>query len=140
MSVPRGYRSLKGLCPTGEGECDFLVSITYLDHLHKYGPEWKFWNLRILPEVLGHPIVIFQGLKREDYDGGLCYSRRVARRFQGPSIELPPHPDTVAVVFVNPDHRGNIVLDWDWRTEDLDRPGWPENWQSDFGETIWPTN
>jgi hypothetical protein len=56
---------------------------------------------------------------------------------QRPGIELPPPPGMVGVVFVNPNHRGNIVLDWEWRPEDPDTPGWPEGWQDDFEGVKW---
>ncbi len=137
MSVPRGYRGLKGLCPSGHGECQFIVPQSYLDHVYKYGPQWKFWNLHILSEILSDPEVIFEGLKRDDFEGGYCYSGHASKRMQGPGIELPPPPEMVAVVLVHPSLRGNIVLDWDWRPEHPDTPGWPEAWEDDFERHKW---
>jgi hypothetical protein len=137
MSVPRDYRELKGLCPAGRGECEFLVPQHYLDHLYKYGPEWKFYNLHILVEILGDPTVIFEGLNRDDFEGGYCYCGQASKRMQGTGIELPPPPEMVAVVFVNPSVRGNIVLDWDWRPEHPDNSGWPDAWQDHFERLKW---
>ncbi len=137
MNVPQGYRGLKGLSPSGQGECQFIVSQKYLEHLYKYGPQWKFYNLHILTEILRDPVVIFEGLKRDDFEGGYCYSGLVSKRMQSPSIELPAPPGMVAVVFVHPTHAGNIVLDWDWRPEHPDRPGWPDAWEDDFGGHKW---
>jgi hypothetical protein len=137
MGIPRGFRGLIGLCPSGEGECQFLVRQQYLDHLYKNGPEWKFYNLHILPEILGDPKAIFEGLRRDDFEGGYCYSGYPSKRMQGNSIVLPIPPETVAVVFVNPSVRGNVVLDWEWRPDDPDEPGRPEAWQDHFERLKW---
>jgi len=139
MSTPAGYFSLKGHAPDREGRCDFLVSKHHIERLQRAGPHWKFYNLHAMKEVLEVPAVVFTGLHREGVEHGYCYSGHASKKMQGPGIELPPPPDFVAVVIVCPDHRGNIVLDWEWRREDPDKPGWPQDWQSDFTRPVWTT-
>jgi hypothetical protein len=139
MSCPAGYKALSGRKPSGSGYCDFLVGIKHLDHLQRYGPSWKFYNLHILSEILSGPTVIFEGLNRDDCERGFCYSGLASKRMQSIDITLPPPPNMVAVVFVLPDHRGNIVLDWEWRPEHPESSGWPETWQEDFKRVIWQT-
>jgi hypothetical protein len=137
MSVPRGYYSVKGLCPDGRGTCEFCVSINYVEHLQRIGPTWRFWNLHIIPEILGNPVAIFKGLQRDDFEDGFCYSGKPSKRMLDSRVEAPLKPDTVAVVFVHQESRGTIVLDWEWRVQDLDQPGWPDQWREDFQEVSW---
>jgi hypothetical protein len=140
MSMGRGYLTLSGLDPSGSGECEFRVARDYVENLQRYGPEWKFRNLHVMREVLADPTAIFEGLNRVGYNSGFVYSGLYSKRFIGPGIEAPPHPDLVGIVIVNPDHRGNIILDWNWRREDPDRSGFPEGWQDDFGSLKWTKN
>jgi hypothetical protein len=137
MNVPKGYLGLSGLCPSGDGKCQFIVSQQHVEHLQRSGPQWKFNNLHVLPEILNDPSVIFEGLKRDDFEGGFCYGGHVSKRMQSTTIELPPPPEMVAVVFVRPRGRENIVLDWEWRPEHSDKPGWPESWDDDFERVKW---
>jgi hypothetical protein len=139
MGSPPGYLSLEGKDPSGDGTAEFIVARKKIDDLQRYGPEWKFDNLHILKEILGDPVVILEGLKREEVEHGLCYSGHASKRMRGPDITLPPPPDMVAVVIVSPDHRGIVVLDWEWRRECPDAPGWPEGWEDDFARVKWPT-
>jgi hypothetical protein len=132
MSLPRGFLGVTGCCPDGQGECQFLVSMKYVTDLQRIGPSWKFWNLHLLDEILKKPTVIFEGLNRQELDKGYCYSGIASKRMQSKTIALPPPPDLVAVVFVNPDPRGLIVLDWEWRRADPDKPGWPIGWSEHF--------
>jgi|SRR5579864_473186 len=137
MSMPRGYLALSGLDPCGSGGCEFCVAKQYVENLQRYGPQWKFWNLHVMKEVLADPIAIFEGLNRSGYGSGYVYSGLYSKQVISSTIETPPHAGFVGIVIVNPDHRGNIILDWEWRREDLDRPGFPEGWQNDFGDVIW---
>ena len=106
MPAPPGYFALTGLQPDGEGHCQFLVAKKYVDALQTAGPTWKFYNLHLLPEILNDPVVIFQGLNREDLNGGYCYSGLPSKKMKSSTITLPPPPGMVALVFVAPDHRG----------------------------------
>jgi hypothetical protein len=137
MSTRRGYFSLSGLDPSGHGQCEFHVPKEFVDSLQRYGPEWKFLNLHVMKEVLADPIVIFEGLNRIGYDSGYVYSGLFSKRVIKLNVEAPPHPEMVGIVIVNPEDRGNIILDWNWRREDLDRRGFPEGWHTDFGGQKW---
>ncbi len=137
MNRLKGYFSLDGLHPSGKGRCTFHVSKHFVEHLERAGPVWKFWNLHIVKEILDAPTAIFEGLNRIGYDSGVVYSGRVSKRIVSKGIEAPPPPDMVGVVIVNSEPRGHIVLDWNWRKEDLDRPGYPEHWQQDFEACRW---
>lgn len=137
MDCPRGYLPLPGLCPSGNGRCVFCFAKHTVDQLQRYGPEWKFLNLHVMAEVLNNPAAIFEGLNRIGYDSGYVYSARYSKRYIRGGIEVPAQPGFVGIVVVNPDHRGNVILDWNWRREDPDREGFPENWAQDFGGLRW---
>jgi len=65
------------------------------------------------------------------------HTKRILKSDHGGSIETPAPPGRVGVVLVKPDSGGLIILDWEWRQEDLDRPGFPEKWNIDFGGIRW---
>lgn len=139
MPVPRGYRSVEGRCPFAEGTCEFGVSQSLLVKYQRNGPDWKFYDALLIPEVLASPAAIFEGLRREDYEDALCYSARPSRRFKSSTIEVPFPPDRVMLVYVeNHKTRGLIVLDWDSRKRHATDQGHPQNWEHDFGRRIWP--
>ena len=136
--TPHGYRLVTGMAPDGGGTWDFLVSIDMLQHLERYGPGPKFYDAFLLKGILESPSAVFQGLKREGFEEAHCYSGLPPHRKRSSSIQVPPPPGKVFTIYVKTDHRGHIVLDWDWRPAHPDKPGYPLDCESDFGRQTWP--
>ncbi len=111
-----------------------------LEKLQMAGPTQKFFDARLIEQVLISPDVIFKGLKREGFEDGYCYSKVPSCRWVGgigeDPIKIPPPPDVVMLVFIKPD-KGRLVFDWELRPEQRESPGHPENWESNFEERIW---
>lgn len=109
----------------------------------KYGPQWKFFELRgddslsgkgsSVREVLLDPQVIFGGV-REYRPGGLCYCGVPNQRWTNGGVQCPPPPNMVFTVFVNP--RDEVYL---WRRERVDETEsfFPIGWKTRFGEVTW---
>ena len=134
----RGYLPVSGAAPDGEGTWEFLVSKEMLERLQRYGPKPKFYDASLIPEILTSPSAVFQGLNREGYEDAHCYSGIPAHRKISSSIEAPPPPGMTFLVYVHTDHRGHLVLDWEWRPVHPGQKGFPVNYESDFGRQTWP--
>jgi hypothetical protein len=137
MAVPRGYLSIDGISTDGASKETFIIAKQKIDDLQKWGPQTKFYELEQVKETLGSPDAIFSGLKREDFRDSHCFSKVPATRKLKSRIEVPFPPDLVFLVFVNRDHRGCVILDWEKRRVDPDHPGFPLGWQEDFENLRW---
>ncbi len=127
----------EGLHPDGSPGADFFVDRLVLESLEEDGPASKYEDARFIEEAVGQPDAIFEGLQRENMQDRLCYSVRLTRDPEDEDNPLPPRFGVVFLVFVRPGAWGYVVFDWDWRTEDGDTPGHPENWQEDFTRRTW---
>jgi hypothetical protein len=141
MCLPKGYISLKGIGPDGNSEVDFDLSQKSIDHFQRYGPTWKFNGLFVLPDILKNPYVIFQGLMRDNLENAYCYSGIPAKWYRKvypeEEVDFPSDEVLVAYVELHPNQRF-IIFDWDKRKQDTRKLGYPKNWESDFGDPIWP--
>jgi hypothetical protein len=137
LSLPRGYLSIDGVSPDGTGNATFIIAKKKIDDLQRSGPAFKFLELHIVKATLETPDAIFQDLKREDLRDSYCYSKVPAVRKLSSTIEAPFPPDLVFLVFVNRDHRGLVILDWEKRKADPDHYGHPLNWETDFERRAW---
>jgi hypothetical protein len=136
--TPPGYYSVSGISPDGKETWDFLVSIEMLRDLERKGPTAKFYDARLLKGVLESPAAVFQDLHREGFEEAYCYCGSPPHRFRSAEIQMPPPPRKVFLVYVTSDHRGHIVLDWEWRPAHLGKAGHPIKCESDFGRQTWP--
>lgn len=118
----------------------YLVPGDYLEHLEENGPEDKYHDIILLPDVLKDPDAIFGGLCRENFEDGRCFCSIPKTRFRiGPGGGVREIPkDKVFCVYVKqkPD-KTLVVLDWEWRRQCPKNPFYPLNWETDFKETIW---
>jgi hypothetical protein len=137
VDIPRGYLPIVGVSPDGVGEATFIIAKQKVDDLQRWGPGHKFLELQLVKETLESPDVIFEGLKREDLRDSYCFSKVPAVRKLTTTIEAPFPPDLVFLVFVNRDHRGLIILDWEKRKGDPDHYAHPLNWETDFERRAW---
>jgi hypothetical protein len=135
------YIPIPGIDPYSiDSNGQFLISRDQLQHLEQYGPVQKFWDAPLVCNALEHPTVILEGLKRTNYDRGLCYCCVPTARWTSETEIIPPPPGKVFCVYVNPVVAGYFVLDWDWRSVGLRTSGIPDRWQRDFERIVWPTS
>ena len=135
MPGRKGYLSIEGMDPSGSGKREFFVPQSKLEHLQRNGPKQHFYDALLLGEVLSDPVVVFQGLQREDFDAAYCYVKVPSKRFRSHDLQLPPFPGCTFLAFIRDDF---VILDWEWRKIDSSCPGFPVNWQTDFRKRLWP--
>lgn len=127
----------EGLDPLGNAGASFFMDRAVLDVIERDGPEWKFEDARFIPEVVGAPDAIFEGLRRPNQSDSLCYSARPTfDPDEEESLTLPRYGYAL-VAFVRRGTGGYVVFDWEWREEAADAPGHPVNWQADFVRRTW---
>jgi hypothetical protein len=124
----------------GEGEhaCAFYLSKPDLEKIKEDGPTWKFYDARLIPEVLKNPTVVFEDLKREGFHDAYCYVGKPGLRYVASQSRVPAPENLVFAVYVKKVW-GLVVFDWDWREESQADPGYPTAWEQDFGRRVWPT-
>lgn len=124
-----------GIGPSGAEGQEFTVPKSLIDHYQRYGPAHKFFDALILPDVLKAPSVIFKGLKREEQEGGMCYTGIPSYRYLDHKVTVPPHPEMVYAVFMN---SGFVIFEWRWEKSDPEKIAYPIDWINRFEEILWP--
>ncbi len=137
MKIPRGYLAIEGLAPDGSGKAIFIIAKKRIEDLQRYAPESKFLELPNVKETLESPIVIFDGLKRDDFLNSYGFCKVPLTQKRSETIETPFPPNFVFLVYVSRDDRGLVVFDWEKRKVDPDYPGRPLGWASDFERIAW---
>jgi len=134
MALPskKGFLTVLGLGPSGLSQCEFKVPLKQVRHLETHGPTHKFYELVSACDVLKNPMAVFEGLRRDGQEKGLCYIGR-PRRY-GDGVEYPPHPNMVFIVCVTEE---NTIFEWGWEREDTARTGLPVNSKQRFGKIKW---
>lgn len=135
------YIPIPALSPkTGSVDATLLVSRTLLLDLEAKGETRRYYDALLLPEVVENPTVVFEGLKRVNYQDqdGCCYVGVPSCRWLDEQTKEKIPPLKVFVVTVATAGADAHVLWWEWRFVDLKRPGYPKKWQSDFGRQVWP--
>lgn len=133
-----GYLTVTGIAPEGDDEWEFLVAREMIEHLQRSGPRPKFYDSFLLGEILASPAAVFRGLKRDGFEEAYCYCGVPSRRMISTTVEAPPPPGRTFLVYVSSDHRGHVVLDWEWRPAHQDRQGLPSDYETSFGSQTWP--
>jgi hypothetical protein len=136
VALDRDDLPVLGMSPDGSGEESFYVSRRMLEKLESNGPTWKYEDAAFVEEIMASPAAIFEGLKREGYEEGLCYTGSPASDWTVPDREPVPRVGMVFAIYIS----GRVILDWDWRKEDDELDGHPEGWRGDFTRKLWPTN
>lgn len=134
--------------PIGEGQMPdgsrypFFISKREFERIRLDGPPWKYEDARFIPEAVGDPDAIFEGLRRPNQEESFCYSVRPTHDPDdegGEGVEpVPSRFGHVLLVFVTLGPVGCVVFDWEWREEDPDEPGLPLNHENDFARRAWP--
>lgn len=99
--------------------------------LAKNGHEQKLARLNCVKQVLEDTRLIVQGWSRPDKDECFVYCGLPDKDFKSRTIEVPPPPGMLFLVFVLPD---GTIDDWVWRKADSMDITKPEDIN---GEIIW---
>jgi hypothetical protein len=119
----------------------FLLSVPLLENLERNGPSQKYWDVLLVPETLTNPMVVLEGLKRANFEHGLCYcSVPLQRPSEAGSIEVPSQKVFCAYAIPSSSGFTYTVMDWDWREVGPTGTGIPYRWQRDFERIVWPTS
>ena len=117
------------------------MSWPLLRHLERFGPRQKFFDAFLIENALERPTALLEGLKRKNYDNGLCYCHVPLSRYVGESKQIPSPAQKVFCVYAEPTPNGAFqIIDWEWRRVETGATGVPKNWRRDFERLIWPTN
>jgi hypothetical protein len=103
-----------------------------LEVLQKKGHVVKQARILLVSEVLSDTREIFQGWSRPGTDDCFVYAGNPGHDYRGPTIEVPPPPNMIFLVFVL---RDGTIDDWNWRLLEADDPTLP---QGVTGRRIWP--
>ena len=130
-----GFFVESGLHPAGKGQLDFSILQSQVRHYMRYGPAHKFFDSLLIPGVLSNPAAIFQGLKRENMEDGLCYVAIPPVRYINARVTAPPHPGKTFAVFADAKFE---VFDWRWENTDSNDKNLPMDYQTRFSKKVWP--
>jgi hypothetical protein len=124
-----GFWTIKGAAPDGS-EREFRIPTRTVDHLQRYGPESRYYELISAEQVLKNPDLIYEGLRREGQENGLCYIGKPKCFREG--AEYPGHPGMLFLVFVTKEY---IIFEWRWEKVDEKLPDYPQDVKQRF-ETL----
>lgn len=133
MPMPEDLKPIGiGVDPLTRKECTFYVSVDALEGIEAEAP-WKFDDEQLLPDAVKAipPCVAFREVSWDGSSGAYCY---VSKPNNIPQASL------FIVYFVDGPpgtFSGPVVIDWDWQEEEPDKPGFPVDWDNDFGEMLW---
>lgn len=134
--MPRGYLIQDGRSPFSPREsAEFRLSQSSLNHLLRYGPSHKFFEALSIPDVLRKPSAIFQGLERDNFEAGFCYTGIPAHRYLDHNITVPPPPGFVFTIFMDKDL---VIFDWRWERADSKMARHPLDFKNRFRKKLWP--
>jgi len=132
VTPKKGFYTVEGLAPSGSGVCEFKVAIKQVAHLETHGPTHRFYEIMSAYEVLKNPQVIFEDLRRDGQENGLCYGGRPQRH--GDGWAAPGHKNMVFLVCLT---KEMTIFEWGWEKEDGRKPGFPTNSKLRFGKVKW---
>jgi hypothetical protein len=136
MVRPRRY-TIVGIDPndpSGERTRDLWIEQSFVEALTRSGLEARVQRLRLVPEVVRDPCLVFEGLERPSQEAGFCYAGRPSRDFPKRGIDLPAPHKKVFLVFVTASGK---IFDWRWEDCDPEEPDYPEDWKNRFGRLLW---
>lgn len=103
-----------------------------VDYLNAHGPERRLYDIASAGLVLREPLIIFENLKREGFEHGLCYAGKPT--IYGQQWESPTPRGLIFTVYINCDR---IVYEWRLEEEDVKHSGRPADWKRRFGAIKW---
>jgi hypothetical protein len=139
MVNPAGYWFVcNGVGPKGSTDQAFYLATELVNRLEREGPAWKFHDIKLIPESLIDPLLIYQGLGREGYELAYCYVARPDYHHDRNGARCANPLNMVFMVYVDPYPYGFVIYDWAWREQDSEHHGKPRDWQAFTGGVIWP--
>jgi hypothetical protein len=108
------------------------IAPSLLETLQKKGHAVKQARILLVRDVLDDTSEIFQGWSRPETDDCFVYTGNPGCDYRGPTIQVPPPPNMIFLVFVL---RDGTIDDWNWRPLKADDPTMPEGVN---GRRIWP--
>jgi len=127
--------TIPGKDPYGDGETEFRISDQKVDST-RYEPEQKFCELvHTLPLVLKAPMAIFEGLEREGFEKGLCFTGKTDRYRLRQAVETPFPRGKVFAIYMD---KSRFIFEWRLEREDPEHDGHPVRWTQRFTRRLWP--
>lgn len=132
-----GCVSLNGICPTGDGLCEFWISKDLIQFFYKKGWLDKFKELYLVKEILAAPNVIFMGLGREGQEEAFCYAGLASCRYSREGRPLPPPLGKTFAIYVLSNYE---IFRWGWEVADGKAMTYPQGYDDPerFGRQLWP--
>src|SRR5438093_7547832 len=107
--------AIPGKDPYAAGETEFRISDRKVDST-RYEPEQKFCELfHTVPLVLKAPMAIFEGLEREGFEKGLCFTGKTDRYWLRQSVETPFPVGKVFAIYMD---KSRFIFEWRLEQED----------------------
>jgi len=92
-------------------------------------------GLETVPVVLREPKAIFEGLQREGFENGLCFTGKTDRYWVRQSVETPFPPGRVFAIYMD---ESRFIFEWRLEQEDAEHDGHPVRWTRRFARRLWP--
>lgn len=130
----------EGMSPTGNATRTIHIPMDkLLEHFDSVGNRFLYDEVWLVPDVCRSPTGIWKGLNRQDQSEAYCYAGvptgEFAMAHNGPFTDEPCPPGIVFTAFLTP---ACEVSKWRFCQEDHRRPGFPINYDTRFGEKLWP--
>jgi hypothetical protein len=129
----------EGMNLLGEVGVAFYVRRSILDRLEEEGPAWKFYASGLIPDAVKSPAKIFGGLNRPEFENAYCYCSRQDKTWKNSTEQVDVAPELLFVVYAEKISGGFVVIDWGWRPEDKQKPGYPNDWEDFERGQVWPS-
>ena len=134
MVHPSDHVPIKAQDPRGEETTTYRFNKSLLDKIQRYGHDRLYYNMTMIQKVLLNPFAIFEGLKRENLEGGLCYSGVPSEMQWDEKVRVPFEKRKVFLVFINDKSE---IFNWRIEIEHKKDKGFPENHKTRFDKVLW---
>jgi hypothetical protein len=128
----------RGRGPEGNTDCVFFIRTSTLEVVCREGPWWRYRDLELVEPCLQEPLMIYEGLYRDEYRDGCAHCCQPSEWWVTPEKRGPVPPGLFFMTYTQPMSGGLVVLDWAWRPEDPHFIGRPCGWQSFDRGQVWP--
>jgi hypothetical protein len=136
IATKTGWVEFTGMDPSGTGTAHFRLPTKTILHLRTKGHFHKFLEIFSIEETLRKPVVVFEGLEREELGDGLCYCTVPGlRHISEDGGTAPAHPGMLFTVFLT---KELAIFEFGWERMSGSNFGYPDNHQTRFTKIKWP--
>jgi hypothetical protein len=137
LIIPDELLAFDGTGLAGAGQRTIIFPKTQiLRHLEETHNVSVYNEAYLVPEVCANPTGIWRGLDRAGQDGTVCYAGKPTGDFaRRHGIEVDFSDDDVFLVYLTDQLH---VIKWRFCEQDPNRPGFPVDHGTRFGERLWP--